>query len=407
MTDADVAVVGAGLAGGSIAYALASRGWRTVLFDRYALPRHKVCGEFLSPESRASLDALGLRPLVESLDPAAMETARLVSAGGASLVLPLPGVAWGISRRALDAAVLRAALAREAEWRPGALVISVRRHERGYRLEWRERERCCAMDARAVIGAWGRHTVSGIAAAAAEAGAPAGFHRAAGAVTATAAASRRAAGSRTGQGAPGAFVGVSVHLTGIVPERSVELYFFHGGYAGLAPIEEGRYNLAALVDWRTFRDSGGTVRGVVETASRRNPALGRRLADGEPVPGTEAAVAPVVISRRPVPWDAVPRLGDAAAVVPPLCGDGMAMALRSAALCAPLADAFLRGAIPLDEWRRAYAEALLAEWRGPLRWGNRLQHLAAIPFGLDLAFRAGRVVPGLAQRLVRATRLID
>lgn len=428
MTDADVdvAVIGAGLAGAGIACAMASRGWRTVLFDRHALPRrkvrHKVCGEFLSPDSRAALDALGLRPLVESLGPAAMEQVRLVSAGGTSLAVPLPGVALGISRHALDEAVLRAALARGGEWRPGAPVTSVERHGRGYRLVWRDRDRSRILEARAVIGAWGRHTVPGLAAGPAAPGLAAetlaadeprgigqsrAVHKSLAAESRRAAESRTAADPRLARSPRDAFVGVSVHLAGIVPERSVELYFFRDGYAGLAPIEGGRYNLAALVGWRAFRSYGGTVHGVMEAAARHNASLRQRLAGGDPVPGTEAAVAPVVISRRPVPWGVVPHLGDAAAVVPPLCGDGMAMALRSAALCAPLADAFLRGDIPLDEWKRAYSTALLAEWQGPLRWGNRLQQLVCAPLLLDLALRAGRLFPALAQRFVLATRLRD
>jgi len=394
VTDADIAIIGAGPAGGGMAHAMAGRGWRTVLLERFPPPRRKACGEFLSPESLDSLETLGLFPRVASLGPAEMAEARIsLYAGNKPLVIPLPGTAWGVSRHALDHAILQAALERGVRWRPGAAVTSVSRQGRGYRIEWREGGQRRAMTARAVIGAWGRHPPSGLRPGAMTPKPPIRPPL------------RPAWRFRQSLSTRASFVGVSCHVTGLAREPAVELFFFRGGYAGLAPVERGRHNLAALVDRRFFREAGGTVRGVLEAAARANALLGRRLTKASPVPGSEAAAAPVIVGRRPVPWGAVPHVGDAAAVIPPLCGDGMAMALRSAALCAPLADAFLRGELAPGEWKRLYTEAIYAEWSGPLRWGNMLQRLAASPVLLVPLLAAGRIVPALARGLVRATRL--
>jgi choline dehydrogenase-like flavoprotein len=89
----DVAVLGAGMAGSSVAKALADKGWDTLLIDRRPFPRHKVCGEFLSPESRTALQALGLWETVESLGPSPIERVRLVFESGPPLEIPLPGTA--------------------------------------------------------------------------------------------------------------------------------------------------------------------------------------------------------------------------------------------------------------------------------------------------------------------------
>ncbi|MBW7460228.1 FAD-dependent oxidoreductase, partial [Paenibacillus sepulcri] len=43
----DAIVLGAGIAGSSMALSLARQGWNTLLVDRHSFPRHKVCGEFL------------------------------------------------------------------------------------------------------------------------------------------------------------------------------------------------------------------------------------------------------------------------------------------------------------------------------------------------------------------------
>src|SRR5436309_3034001 len=47
----DVAVIGGGPAGTSAAITAARAGARVLLLERGALPRQKVCGEFVSPES--------------------------------------------------------------------------------------------------------------------------------------------------------------------------------------------------------------------------------------------------------------------------------------------------------------------------------------------------------------------
>ncbi|MEZ4557184.1 MAG: tryptophan 7-halogenase [Caldilineaceae bacterium] len=60
-TEFDLIVVGAGLAGSTVAAAVADAGHRVLLLERTRFPRHKVCGEFLSPEVQATLRTLGIR----------------------------------------------------------------------------------------------------------------------------------------------------------------------------------------------------------------------------------------------------------------------------------------------------------------------------------------------------------
>src|SRR5687767_8098600 len=61
--DAEVIVVGAGVAGCAVALHLARRGHSVILLDRSESPRDKVCGEGLMPHGVAALDRLGLLPL--------------------------------------------------------------------------------------------------------------------------------------------------------------------------------------------------------------------------------------------------------------------------------------------------------------------------------------------------------
>lgn len=184
----------------------------------------------------------------------------------------------------------------------------------------------------------------------------------------------------------------------------VEIYLFDGGYVGVAPVEGGRVNVCALVERSAFaaRDRGAQqmLRGIADA----HPALRRRLLDATLVPQSVTAVAPVDTGRPSIPWDRVARIGDAANMIPPLCGDGQAMALRSAELCAPLADAFLRGDCSLAEWEQRYRAAWHAEFDRRLRLGRALQSLLGTPGIDDALLGIGALIPGLTARVVRATR---
>lgn len=62
----DVVIIGAGVAGASLAIQTARRGLRTLLIEAKAFPREKVCGGCLNQRAQASLDRLGiLEPIVK------------------------------------------------------------------------------------------------------------------------------------------------------------------------------------------------------------------------------------------------------------------------------------------------------------------------------------------------------
>jgi flavin-dependent dehydrogenase len=285
----DAVIIGAGPAGSSMAMALAGQGWDVLLLERDHFPRHKVCGEFLSPEAQVTLQTLGLQQAITTLKPAPVVQTQLVTQEGVAIHIPLPGCGWGISRFALDGALASAAV-----------------------VYLQAKDRPATVRTRALIAACGRHTQPGLPPQA------------------------RALDRKY------LAVGVKGHYVGIAMPPTVELFFFPGGYAGVSPVEGGRVNVCLLTSYTAFSQAGKRVETMFAAAATWNKALGQRLAGGCLLPETAITVAPVDVYRPATPWDGVACLGDAAAMIPPLCGDGMAMALRSTALCAPLAHAYLR-----------------------------------------------------------------
>jgi len=370
----DVVIVGAGLAGSGLATVLGNLGWDVLLAERRHLPQHKVCGEFLSPESQASLHALGLHQTVAQLAPSRMDQAILVSRMGRSVQVALPGEAWGVSRWALDAALADAACRAGAELWTGVTVTNVTSGDRGATVDVRTGQELSTVHARSVVLACGRHTHASL---------------------------------RPSVPAPPVdqtYVGVKCHYESVAMPSRMELYFFAGGYGGVSPIEGQRFNVCLLVTRRAFLQGGGTVRGMLDMAARLNPALGGRLMGSRPLPQTEVAVAPVDTQRQGVPWDTTACIGDAAVMIPPLCGDGQAMALRSAELYAPLLDDLLHGRRSLVDVRTAYTAAWHREFDGPIRTGRQLQALLNVPGLGDGLISVGHRIPALATWLVHATR---
>lgn len=108
-----IAVVGAGLAGSAAAIAARAAGATVELIERSHHPRHKVCGEFLSPEVAGELERLGLWSGFVALSPARM-TRMVLRFARREKRCRLPEPAWGLSRYQLDWLVHRSALEKGA-----------------------------------------------------------------------------------------------------------------------------------------------------------------------------------------------------------------------------------------------------------------------------------------------------
>jgi flavin-dependent dehydrogenase len=370
----DVIIIGAGVAGSSLAVRLATLGWNVALLEREQFPRHKVCGEFLSPEAQVSLKNLGLYQTVAALSPAVIERARLVSPKGITVGANLPGQGWGISRFALDAALVEAAQQAGVELQTGFTVTAIKPHNHhGFGVAFQSKETPAELQGRAVIAACGRHTRPGL--------------------------------PPPGKSKPQpAFLGLKCHYQAIAMPPQVELFFFPGGYAGVAPVEDKLTNVCLLTTPAAFAKAGKDILTMIEQVSHWNPALGRRLSGGRPLPGTAMAVAPVDTGRTASPWAGVACVGDTAVMLPPLCGEGMASALRSAELCAALAHDFLQGKLSLEAWEASYRSAWHSTFNRPLRLARFLQVGLNTPLLSDVLLGVGSLLPPLADLLLQATR---
>jgi hypothetical protein len=166
------------------------------IFEKSAFPRHKVCGEFLSPAIATVLRRAGCETDFLELGPAVLREMHL-HFGGRVVRHRLPEPAYGLSRYELDRLLLQRAVDAGAEL-------------------FRERWTAVAQSDPAIVAA-GRKSI-----------APPTSDR---------------------------LFGFKAHFSGPVND-AVELYFFDNCYAGVSAIENGATNVCGLASEQTLRSHG-------------------------------------------------------------------------------------------------------------------------------------------------------
>ena len=145
-------------------------------------------------------------------------------------------------------------------------------------------------------------------------------------------------------------------------------------------------------------EAGGDPEALIARLAVENPALGERIAFAQSGP-VEA------ISAVPYGWQAPEtrpglfRLGDQAAVIPSLAGEGNGIALASGIAAAKF---WLEGgAAAAPAFQRRFARAATP----PVRTAMRLWHIGERPLAAGLAVRLAALAPSLAAHFAAMTRI--
>src|SRR5579871_6310184 len=109
----DVAIVGGGIAGSTLAVLLGRLGFSAELFERAQFPKEKACGEGIMPGGVAVLQRLGLAEAVggRPFQGVRYHFGELVAEGRFPRVAGLPTTGTSQRRKHLDQALFRAAAA--------------------------------------------------------------------------------------------------------------------------------------------------------------------------------------------------------------------------------------------------------------------------------------------------------
>ena len=368
---ADIVIIGGGLAGLAAALDLGARGHRVLVVERKQYPFHRVCGEYVSHEVTPYLRRLGADPA--PLGPAALTKFRLSSPAGRLLDSPLDLGGFGVSRYRLDDFLYKLALARGVEFVLPATVTDVTFDEAADRhtltlANGRQ------LTARLVLGSYGKRS----------------------------ALDRQLGRPFFAQRSP--YLGVKHHLRLPGFARDViALHNFRDGYAGISAIEDDKLCFCYLTTRNNLKRGGGTIAALEAEVLAQNPHLADILRNAERLYAQPEVINEISFAPKQPVEQHLLLLGDAAGLITPLCGNGMAMALHGAALAAPLADQFLRGQLARPALEVAYAQAWRRTFGGRLRVGRAVQRLFGEPVLSELVVGGLRYWPAAVRALMRQT----
>lgn len=360
----DAIVVGAGPAGSAAAIGLARSGAKTLLLERTRETGDALCGGFLSWQTLARIEALGIDRAM--LGGQAIGRVRLF-AGRRRSETTLPGEAMGVSRRRLDSVMQAVAVTAGAGLERGVHATTL---ECGS-VQMRDG---ATLTASALFLAAGKHGFRGFPRE------PAEWQRA--------------------DPVMGLRLRLPAHpsLDRLIGD-AVELHLFDRGYAGLVRQEDGSGNLCLAVHKSRLDAADGNPAALLRALANDLPHLDERLAYAD---GSQPVDA---IGHVPYGWRTADsssglfRLGDQAGVIPSLAGEGMGLALASAEAAVAAWRDGGGDAAPV------FQERLAARMRRPFALANLVWRMGENPASARLMTGAASLFPSLVRMMSQATRI--
>ncbi len=196
-----------------------------------------------------------------------------------------------------------------------------------------------------------------------------------------------------------AYMGIKWHLKTEWPADAVGLHYFEGGYAGVSCVEGDKVNFCYLLQQDLFSEYG-SIDKLEEQHLSRNPALKAVLENSQRLFNKPLVISQVNFSSKKTVENHLLMCGDAAGLIHPLCGNGMAMAIQAGAIAAREGARFLQGSISREEMERTYQKQWERAFNRRLIFGRYAQRLMESPKAFSLALQVAMRSPYLLKKTV-------
>jgi menaquinone-9 beta-reductase len=361
-----VIVIGGGLAGLVAATLLARNDVAVTVIEKRNYPQNRVCGEYISNETRPFLLKELLFP--EEFSPPEIRELQLTSVNGRAAIVPLDTGGFGISRFAFDNFLYRRALAAGVEFLLNTEANNVVGSGDGFEVHAGDR----VLSADAILSAHGKrsrmdHSMNR------------GFI------------SRRSP-----------YAAVKYHARVDFPDTRIALHNFPGGYCGICRVENGVANFCYLTrseNLKRFR----SIAAMEEAVLFRNPFIKETFSRAKFIGEKPEVINEISFETKNAVEQHVLMAGDAAGMIAPLCGNGMAMAIRSGLVASSWITPFMKGKID----RRMMETGYEREWNNLFArrlWiGRKIQSLFGGEVASNVAVSLATHSKALTSWLVRST----
>lgn len=380
----NITIVGAGPSGASLAIRLAKENFRVVLVEREKFPRHKLCGEFISPECLAHFAELDV--LDEMLEVGGDRITETVfyAPDGKSVSVPsrwFGGEALSISRAEMDFRLMKKAREVGVEVLEETQVVGVLSEGNeicGVKVRTKEGS-TQEISADLTIDATGRANVL------------------------TRLAEKTFLTQRTkNKGQRTKLVGFKTHLENVNLEKGVcEIYFFRGGYGGLSFVENNRANHCFLIRAETVKEFAGDADKILEKVIFQNKRAREAMHEAKPIFNWLAVSVNGFGRKNLNPAKNLFTVGDAAAFIDPFTGSGMLMALESAEI---LARSISLNALSSNKIAEDYKILHHQKFQKRMRVCSIMRRAAFVPSFAKIAISVLSLSRAAREILARSTR---
>ncbi len=361
-----VVIIGGGLAGLVSAIELARLGIRTLLIERKEYPHHKVCGEYVSNEVRPYLENLGLD--LNSLGAESISNFRFTSPKGSVLDTKLDMGGFGISRYTLDNALYELAQKSGVDFRLSTIVQDIVWQDNHFEIETSSDN----YQAEIVIGAYGKRTRIDKQM------------------------------NREFMNKESPYVGVKYHIKGGFAKDLISLHNFRNGYCGMSAIEDDKYCLCYLTERSNLKESGN-IPDMERRILSRNPHLKHIFDTAEFLYDKPEVINEISFAPKNAIENHILMAGDSAGLITPLCGNGMAMAIRAGSMAARDVARYFTEHRSRELLETTYQTSWQREFALRLKIGRTIQKLFGREVLSEMALGFFKVTPFILRMVIKGT----
>lgn len=362
----DVLVIGGGLAGLTTAVHLSQNDVKVCLIEKNHYPHHKVCGEYVSNEVLPYLNSLDVDPF--KVGAKNITTFEISDISGKRIKANLPLGGFGISRYSFDN-LLYETLKEKSEIIFDN-VVKVTFDNDKFEVITQKRKK---ISANFVIGAYGkRSNLDNFL-------------------------------NRKFMMQKSSWLAVKNHFKYDFPDDTVALHNFKGGYCGLSKTEENLVNACYLTTFKSFKKYSD-----IETFQKKelskNPSLNHFFENAIPVFKKPITISQISFEQKNPVENHIFMIGDSAGLIHPLCGNGMAMAIRGAQLFSELylttKKTKINNRVKLEQ---DYSNQWEKEFGSRLKTGRYIQKALMNPMISQFGFSLAKSFPSILPRLIEKT----
>ena len=361
-----VTIIGGGLAGLISSILLARKGVEVTLLEKKQYPFHRVCGEYISNEVVPFLQKENLFP--SEFNPPLINKFQLTAVNGKSKILPLDLGGFGISRYSLDNFLYQEATKSGVNFLLNTEVTEVQYQDNQFKVVVNNNEiisdvLLCAFGKRSKLDVdWKREF--------------------------------------TQKRSP--YVGIKHHIKINHAHNLIALHNFDGGYCGISNIEHGKSNLCYLVSRDKLREQG-SIAALENNVLCRNPWLKSIFTDSEFLFEKPETINEISFETKEPVFNHMLMIGDAAGMITPLCGNGMAMAIRSGKIAADNVLDYVEGKILRNDLEINYSKQWNFTFANQLWFGRQVQRLFGSEWASNVAIQLAVNMEWIAKTIIRNT----